>query len=71
MMEWANTADLQLHVLLTKADKLSKNQGQQALFKFRQSTQGTLSSQLFSAANGLGLAELTDTLERWLTPDEA
>ena len=47
MMEWANTADLQLHVLLTKADKLSKNQGQQALFKFRQSTRGTLSSQLF------------------------
>ena len=71
MMEWANTANLQLHVLLTKADKLSKNQGQQALFKFRQSTRGTLSSQLFSAANGLGLPELTDTLERWLTPGEA
>ena len=71
MMEWANTADLQLHVLLTKADKLSKNQGQQALFKFRQSARGSFSSQLFSAANGLGLPELTETLERWFTPSEA
>ena len=37
MMEWASTADLQLHVLLTKADKLSKNKGHRALFEFRKS----------------------------------
>ena len=71
MMEWARTADLQLHVLLTKADKLSKNKGQQALFEFRKSMSGTFSSQLFSATNGIGLPELTDTLVRWLTPSEA
>ena len=71
MMEWARTADLQLHVLLTKADKLSKNKGQQALFEFRKSMSGTFSSQLFSATNGLGLPELTDRLVRWLTPSEA
>ena len=68
MMEWAKTANLQLHVLLTKADKLSNNQRKQALFKFRQSTRGSFSSQLFSAATGLGLPELTETLERWLRP---
>ena len=71
MVEWASTADLQLHVLLTKADKLSKNKGQQALFEFRKSMSGSFSSQLFSATNGLGLPELTDTLVRWLTPSEA
>lgn len=65
MIEWAQTADLNLHVLLTKADKLSKNQAQQALFRFQLESQAEGSSQLFSATSGQGLDHLKATLSHW------
>ncbi|MGA1108462.1 MAG: hypothetical protein ACO3TX_07870, partial [Pseudomonadales bacterium] len=59
------TAGLHLHVLLTKADKLSKNQSQHALFRFQRESSAVGSSQLFSATSGLGLDELRGTLSGW------
>jgi GTP-binding protein len=65
MIDWAKTAGLHLHVLLTKADKLSKSQSQQALFRFQRERRAIGSSQLFSATSGLGLNELGGTLSGW------
>ncbi|MFZ9128283.1 MAG: ribosome biogenesis GTP-binding protein YihA/YsxC [Pseudomonadales bacterium] len=65
MIDWAKTAGLHLHVLLTKADKLSKNQSQHALFRFQRESSAVGSSQLFSATSGLGLDELRGTLSGW------
>lgn len=57
MLNWSLQYGMPCHILLTKSDKLSKNQANQALFaaqKLIDSTE-TASVQLFSAFNGAGL----------------
>jgi len=57
-----------VHVLLSKADKLSRSAGVAAL-KAASSRLGEASSvQLFSALEGTGVCEAQDTLEAWLAP---
>ncbi|MEM6606195.1 MAG: ribosome biogenesis GTP-binding protein YihA/YsxC [Pseudomonadota bacterium] len=70
MLSWAAQAHMPVHLLLTKADKLSKGAAKQALF----SVQGRLSPlanliscQLFSARVPQGLDELETKLNDWLT----
>ncbi len=72
MLNWAIAAEMPVHILLTKADKLKKGPANNALLKTRADTQhnaGLISVQLFSALKGTGLSELKKVLNLWLTDE--
>lgn len=71
MLDWAVSAEMPVHILLTKADKLKKGPASATLLKTRKILEPVselVSVQLFSALNGLGLDELRQTLDYWLMP---
>ena len=68
MINWAKVADVPLHVLLSKADKLGKSQRTNILREVRKELEKTglvTSAQLFSATQPLGVDELKALLDRW------
>lgn len=70
MIAWAAAADMPVHILLTKADKLSRGPAKQTLLQLRArlANLGDLVSvQLFSALKHEGHDELIAVLDRWLT----
>lgn len=62
MLEWAAERQLGCHVLLSKADKLSQNEGRRSLQAVLNRIQVFATAQLFSATAKTGLAEA----RRWL-----
>ena len=73
LIEWAEKTALPLHVLLTKADKLSFGAAKQALFALQKSLNNyslPISSQLFSSTSGLGLDAAFDLIGEWLQVEE-
>jgi GTP-binding protein len=69
LIDWAGNADLPLHILLTKADKLGFGAAKQTLQKTRQTLKAhpaPLSLQLFSATSGIGDEEAWARLGDWL-----
>jgi GTP-binding protein len=74
LIQWAVDSELALHVLLTKADKLSRGAARNALLAARRTleAQGPLMSvQLFSAPSKEGAEELRARLDGWLLPPNA
>lgn len=72
MIQWASSASMPVHVLLTKADKLSRGPAKSTLLTVRARLLGfgdLISAQLFSALKGDGLKELETTLQQWLTDE--
>ncbi len=72
MVQWCLQSDLPLHVLLTKADKLSRGGAKTALLQARTrlEAQGPeLSVQLFSSLTKEGADELRAKLDSWLVHD--
>ncbi len=72
MIGWAAQADMPIHLLLTKADKLSKGPAKQTLMQVRGKLAhlgDLVSAQLFSALKHQGHKELIEVLDRWLTDD--
>jgi GTP-binding protein len=70
MINWAVQAQLPLHVLLTKADKLKRGAANNALLKARKDLQthaDLISLQLFSALKNEGIEMLRKQLDQWLT----
>lgn len=70
MLEWAVTAGMPVHILLTKADKLKRGPGAQALLKLRRELEpfrDMTSAQLFSSLKHQGHKELIAVLDAWLT----
>jgi len=70
MIGWAREANLRLHLLLTKADKLSRNEQHKTENWVRRELEAAtdterLSIQLFSALKKTGLSELQQILARW------
>jgi GTP-binding protein len=65
LLEWLSPAQ-RVHVLLSKADKLSRAQAQRALRSAAAQLAGRATVQLFSALDGTGVREAQDTLEGWL-----
>ena len=70
ILNWAAEAQMPVHILLTKADKLKRGPAKTSLLK----VQATLahfgdrvSAQLFSAPKRDGLKSLENQLKRWLT----
>ena len=70
MLDWATTAGMPVHILLTKADKLKKGPANSTLLKVQKKVEEhaeLVSVQLFSALKGTGLRELEKKLNAWLT----
>jgi GTP-binding protein len=69
MVRWCKNAGMPLHVLLTKADKLTHGAASTVLLQTRKSLaeQGEMVTvQLFSALNYLGVDDLRKQLDIWL-----
>jgi GTP-binding protein len=76
MLNWAIKGNMPVHILLTKADKLSRMQANNSLFAVqKQLKQAKLdqlvSIQCFSALKYAGLDELKTKLQSWLAPESA
>ncbi len=69
LAQWAGDADLPLHMLLTKCDKLKRGPGRKTLMQVRNqmnSVSINISVQLFSATRKIGQEELQKTLTKLL-----
>ena len=74
LIGWAAALGIPLHVLLTKADKLSRGPGKSTLLAVRRELASIPATtvQLFSALSGEGIDEARTVLDRWYaTPREA
>ena len=69
LIEWALPRQ-GVHVLLSKADKLSRSEGRQALAAAMQALGGRATVQLFSAHSRAGLEEAQQVLKAWLASKE-
>jgi GTP-binding protein len=70
MLDWTQSANMPVHILLTKADKLKRGAASATLLKVRSALEPLgkrASVQLFSALKHTGHEELTATLDKWLT----
>jgi GTP-binding protein len=66
LIEWSQGGQ-RLHVLLSKADKLSRSEAAAAMRAAAARLAGRGTLQLFSALRGVGLREAQDTLAAWLS----
>jgi len=74
LIGWAAALGIPLHVLLTKADKLSRGPGKSTLLAVRRELASIPATtvQLFSALSGEGIDEARKVLDQWYaTPREA
>ena len=73
MVDWCQTTQMPLHVLLTKADKLKKGPAQATMLKLRKELSQILgenvSVQVFSALKKQGVEQLRLRLDDWLLAD--
>lgn len=70
MLDWAASINMPMHILLTKADKLTFGAGKAALLKTQRDIQqkwgDTASIQLFSSTKRIGIEEAQYVLAQWL-----
>lgn len=68
MIEWVQQRHLPIHILLTKVDKLSRNQGNQQQFKVEKELKGLpgITCQCFSSLKKTGVEQLEQVLLSWL-----
>jgi len=75
MLDWARDAGLAVHILLTKADKLSRGQASATLLQLRRALAAgaypRVSGQLFSAPRREGIDEAHVVLDAWLEAPSA
>lgn len=72
MAQWANHAELPVHILLTKADKLKRGAAKNSLLSVQKDlkqNQITASMQLFSSHNQQGKLEAIQQLNKWFYPE--
>lgn len=70
MLDWAQQVKLPTHVLLNKADKLSRNKRMAALGAFTsQNHDALLSAQLFSTLKNIGIEEARAVIDDWFGYD--
>ena len=70
MLNWAISCEMQVHILLTKCDKLKNGPAKSTLLKVKKAyaDQPLVSAQLFSSTKKTGLPELRSLLNQWLCP---
>tara|TARA_R110002072_G_scaffold1369_7_gene11314 strand:+ start:2557 stop:3171 length:615 start_codon:yes stop_codon:yes gene_type:complete len=67
MLSWCEEAELPVHIVLTKADKLKRGPQQATLFKVRKAVGENVTVQVLSATHSLGKDVLIRQLNLWLT----
>jgi GTP-binding protein len=67
LIGWIETAPRAIHVLLTKEDKLKRNEARLALATLERELAGRASTQLFSAHTGTGLESARGRLREFLS----
>jgi GTP-binding protein len=68
MLSWCESAALPVHILLNKADKLAFGARKKSLLTVQQGLSGSEHSvQLFSVLKKIGIEELADILDTWLS----
>ena len=75
MLKWATNSNMAVHILLTKADKLSRGQAGSQLQTVNREIKNAGLSQLvsvqnFSSLKNTGLDELKAKLQTWLAPEQ-
>ena len=70
LLEYAGPIQLPVHVLLSKADKLSRGAAASTLARVQRELRGWGTAQLFSAHSGEGVEDAQKRLAGWLLPDE-
>lgn len=68
LLDYCQHYHIPVHILLNKADKLSRNEAKQMFFKVQAALtewQNSVTLQCFSALNGEGLVELNKVLDNW------
>lgn len=72
LLEWCSAVDLPIHILLNKADKLSRSKAQRTLIDLQQALQDGNDTpiSLVSARTSLGLEAVRETLRAYLNEDE-
>jgi GTP-binding protein len=74
MLDWFCHSKKPVHVLLTKSDKLSRNEGKQTLLKVRKELTQTwgdnITVQLFSSLKKEGVEETEQMIGGWLFPEQ-
>ncbi len=71
LLEWARAVGVPWHLLLSKADRLSRAEAHALLQASRAELRGAGTAQLFSARAGTGLDEARAHLEAWLRQKES
>jgi len=74
LLAWATTSGMPVHILLTKADKLTRNKAIGVLQSVRHRLEQdypVATIQLFSATKGTGVDEAQALLGKWLKIDES
>ena len=66
MLGFADSVDVPVHVLLTKADKLKRGRASSALLQVKKELSGKASVQLFSALKRQGVDEARQVLDEFL-----
>jgi GTP-binding protein len=68
MLEWVLARGREAHVLLTKADKLNRQDGVSVLRGTAEACADTaVTSQLFSSHSKQGIEEAREVMDRWLS----
>ena len=70
LLELAGPLELPVHVLLSKADKLSRGAAASTLTQVQRDLRGWGTAQLFSAHSGQGVEDAQKRLAGWLMPEE-
>ena len=71
LLEWAEAAQLPVHVLLSKSDKLSRNEARAALKDAQGALRARAGVQLFSVEDNSGLDAARAILDQWLDSSAA
>lgn len=74
MLDWAKRGHMPVHILLTKADKLSRSQAMNSLFAVKKELKQrgldkSATVQCFSSLKYTGIEELKAKLQAWLAPE--
>ncbi len=75
MLDWANQSKMPVHILLTKADKLSRGQAGNTLMAVKKAVKNAgmgdlVTAQCYSSLKNTGIDELKAKLQSWLAPEE-
>jgi len=69
LINWADPARRRIHVLLSKADKLTRSEGAKVQATAVTELAGHATVQLFSALRRIGIEDAQDRLQSWLESD--